>query len=163
MKKVFPILSFVVVLTLMVESCTKNKGLANIDTALLNEARAQGFIYYQNEALLPGVAPSPHGSFKLRVNSVAASVLDSLGELPVGTAFPEGSLIVKDIYENGKISLYSIMKKSASSSYSGNGWIWAEIKPDGKALVSAESRGKSCISCHSGTPNRDLVRTYDLH
>ncbi|MBL0054566.1 MAG: hypothetical protein IPP29_25345 [Bacteroidetes bacterium] len=40
---------------------------------------------------------------------------------------------------------------------------WAEFKPDGTVTYSAANKGSGCIGCHSGTPNRDLTRTFDLH
>ncbi len=163
MKLTFAIAVLALLSLLIAEGCTKNKGFGRLDKDLLQEATSGNYTYYQNGALLPGVAPSPHGSFKLRVNDIAASVLDSAGELPVGVSFPKGSVLVKDIYTNGELVLYSIMKKDPSNTYAGKNWVWAEIKPDGTTPESAEKKGSACINCHSGTPNRDLVRTYDLH
>ena len=163
MKPVCCMLFLAVFSLIVAESCTKNKGTGQLDKKLLDEAMLGGFEYYQSGALLSGAAPSPHGSFKLRFNKVAAAVLDSSGELPVGESFPEGSFLVKEVYENGGLNLYSIMKKSSADPQSANGWIWAEIKPNGEAAVGAEYRGRSCITCHSGSPNRDMVRTFDLH
>jgi hypothetical protein len=139
-------------------------GLA-ADKMLFSEAKAGDLVYYVNT---PGItAPagdSPHGDFRVRFNSIAAAALDTItGELPVGASFPEGSLIVKDVYEGGNLSLYAIMKKAASDPFNDGGWIWAEIRPDGGVRYSASKKGNDCVGCHSSGTNRDLVRVFDLH
>jgi hypothetical protein len=55
------------------------------------------------------------------------------------------------------------MKKDPSNGNAGSGWVWAEFKTDGSASFSTGKKGDGCISCHSGLPNRDLTRTFDLH
>ena len=55
------------------------------------------------------------------------------------------------------------MKKDPSSSVSGSGYQWAEFKTDGTTSYSTAKKGDACISCHSGSSNRDLVRSFDLH
>jgi len=59
--------------------------------------------------------------------------------------------------------LYAVMKKDPSNGNAGNGWIWAEFETNGTVKTSVSAKGSACISCHSGTPNRDLIRTFDLH
>lgn len=135
------------------------------DMMLFNEARATDLVYYVNT---PGItAPaseSPHGSFRVRFNSIAAAALDTItGELPEGGTFPEGSLIVKDVYEGGSLSLYAVMKKAAHDPLAGANWLWAEIHTDGAVAFSASKKGDGCISCHSSGQQRDLVRVFDLH
>jgi len=101
----------------------------------------------------------------VRFNAIAQAALDDTGKLPVGSSIPTGSIIVKEIYSsaNGSIDLYAIMKKDPSSSVSVSGYQWAEFKPDGSTFFSTKKKGNGCISCHSSSPNRDLVRTVDLH
>ena len=55
------------------------------------------------------------------------------------------------------------MKKDPSSPVSGSDYQWAEFKPDGSATFSTGKKGDGCIFCHSGSTNRDLVGTFDLH
>lgn len=165
---VAPILVIITSLILItLQSCKKDKEeepkITNIDPEIYSNATASGYVFYQNGDLLSGVSPSPHGAFKLRFNSIAAAALDSTGELPSGNTFPSGSIIVKDIYSGSTLTTYAVMKKDPSNEFSGNGWVWAEYKPDGTVLFTTANKGNGCISCHSGTPNRDLTRTFDLH
>lgn len=114
---------------------------------------------YNNPALFRQPAGnSPHGLFKVRFNKKAQDALVG-GKLPVNGTFPDSSLIVKDIYDgiNGNITLYAVMYK-----YKGV-WQWAEYKPDGTIAHSIFGSVGVCTSCHSNTPNRDLVRVFDLH
>jgi hypothetical protein len=161
-KKSLVLLSFVGII-LLYQACRNDKVETNLVNELYEESTATGLSYFKNASLLAGVSPSPHGSFKLKFNAIAQAALDSTGELPVGKTFPEGSLIVKDIYSGSTLSLIAIMKKDASSDYAGNGWVWVEFKPDGETEYSIEKKGEACTGCHSGTPNRDLTRTFDLH
>ena len=135
----------------------------NTDQSLFGEVEATGFEYFQNASLLSPAPESPHGLFKLRFNSIAASSFDNNGELPEAGKFKEGSLVVKEVYQNNSLAVYAVMKKAPSDDSAGNGWLWSEYALDGTPLYSIENEGKGCIDCHSDTPNRDLVSTFDLH
>lgn len=163
MKKIIYYSSIITLVIVFMQSCKKDKANTDADNQLYSESTAAGYTFYQSGALLPAASPSPHGSFKLRFNSTALAALDSTGELPSGASFPNGSIIVKDVYSGNNVSLYAVMKKDPSNSNAGNGWLWAEFNTDGSAAFSISKKGDGCISCHSGTPNRDLVRTFDLH
>ncbi len=124
-----------------------------------------GYTYYiGTPGITAGEGNSTHGFERVRLNSIAQTALDSLGKLP-GASFPAGSIIVKEIYPSatGSLSLYAVMKKDASNSSAGSGYLWAEFKPDGSTTFSISKKGDGCISCHSNSTNRDLVRTFDLH
>ena len=153
----------VAIYLLLVFSCKKDKTDTDADEALYNEVKASGYSYYQSGNILPGASSSPHGSFKLRFNSVAQTVLDSTGELPTGVSFPTGSIIVKEVYDGSSLHLYAVMKKDPSNENAGSGWLWAELNTDGSTEFSTGKKGDGCVSCHSNTPNRDLTRTFDLH
>ena len=155
----FAIASMIVI----IQSCKKDKTDTDADSALYSEVSAGGYTFYQNGTLLSGAAPSPHGSFKLRFNATAQAALDSTGELPAGNNFPNGSIIVKEIFSGSNINLIAVMKKDPSNGNAGSGWVWAEYNTDGSSAFSTGKKGDGCISCHSGNPNRDLVRTFDLH
>jgi hypothetical protein len=150
-------------LTMVLNSCGPNEDAKSLDDTLFEESTASGLTYYQNGNILDGKAPSPHGSFKLAYNDVAAAALDSEGELPVGASFPKGSLLVKEVYKDGQLDLIVPMKKDAGSEFAGGDWLWGEYGTDGSVVYSVGEKGKSCTGCHGGSPNRDLVRTYDLH
>jgi len=150
-------------LTMVLNSCGPNEDAQSLDDTLFEESTANGLSYYKNGDILEAKAPSPHGSFKLAYNDVAAQALDSEGELPVGASFPKGSLLVKEVYKDGQVTLIVPMKKDENNDFAGDGWLWGEYGPDGSVVYSVGEKGKSCTGCHGGSPNRDLVRTYDLH
>ncbi|MBI4945190.1 MAG: cytochrome P460 family protein [Bacteroidetes bacterium] len=140
-------------------SCKKKK----LNENLYEEAKASGLVLYQNkDSILSPAGSSPHGPFKLKFNSTAASQFGSDGKFPVGGAFTNGSLIVKEVYSGGQLSLYAVMKKD-DSKFSADGWLWAEYEPDGKTTYSVGEKGKSCTSCHATNPNRDLIKSFDLY
>ncbi len=163
MRKSIFVISFFAAAIVILQSCEKDKTDPDADNKMYSEITASGFTYYQSGNILSAASPSPHGSFKLRFNSTAAAALDSTGELPAGNTFPNGSVIVKDIYNGTDLKLYAVMKKDPGSSNSGSGWLWAEFNTDGSTVFSTGKKGDGCISCHSGSPNRDLSRTFDLH
>jgi hypothetical protein len=168
MKKLTILLSLGIYMIAAVVSCTSDHSEPDpddetTDAQLFAEISASGYTYYQNGNILAAASASPHGSFKLRVNSIAAAVLDANGELPAGSSFPTGSIVVKEVYSGSTLTLYAVMKKVPTNKNAGSGWIWAEVKTDGNYVYSTMSKGDQCVSCHSASQNRDLVRTYDLH
>lgn len=153
---------FITLVTILV-SCTKKVGinpeLAYSDQAMFDSITAPGFTYYKNDpnTFLPGTN-GPHGPYKLRFNKIGYNALTDNGKLPTGSAMPNGSLIVKDIYDaNNAIKLYAFMYKR-----SGN-WIWGEIQPDKEVYYSVYKNPSTCTNCHSQTGNRDLVTTFNFH
>lgn len=142
--------------------CTKKQGknpaLAFTDASLRDSCAQTYHRYYKNDAvaLLSGVH-GPHGTFKLRFNSVAYNALTDNGKLPAGGTFPEGSLIVKDIYSGSDIVLYALMYKKAGS------WLWSEVRPDGEVLYSVNANPGTCIGCHSQSGNRDLAVSFAFY
>jgi Cytochrome P460 len=135
----------------------------NTSESLFTELNAGGYQYYQNGGTLSPASASTHGSFRLRFNGIAASSLDNSGELPLGNTFKDGSILVKEVYRNNILSLYAIMKKAPLDPTAANGWLWAEYALDGTAVYSISQKGAGCTNCHSETPNRDFVRTFDFH
>lgn len=147
----------------MITACTNDKISVDEDAVLFGDVMSGGYHYYQTGNLLSGISPSPHGSFKLRFNETAFAVLDSTGELPSGSRFPVGSVIVKEVYSGNNNSLYAVIKKEPSNSLAKDGWLWAELNTDGSTHYSAGNKGSGCSGCHGGAPNRDFIRTFDLH
>ncbi len=147
------------IIFLAFSSCSKEK----ISSNLYEESIASDLVFYQNtDVILSPAGSSPHGPFKLKFNEKAKSQLGSDGKLPDGATFKNGSLIVKEIYSGSTLQLIAVMKKN-DSKYSGEGWLWAEYKPDGTAVYNISDKGKSCIACHSASINRDLTNSFDLH
>ncbi|HSH67898.1 MAG TPA: cytochrome P460 family protein [Bacteroidia bacterium] len=163
MKNLTTCIFLLLMVFIILNACKKDKMDKNSDVQLYTEITQSGFTYFQNGNLLNGVSPSPHGAFKLRFNSIAFAALDSAGKLPVGSMFPAGSILVKEVYTGNTLSLYVVMKKDPSNENAGNDWVWAEFNTDGSVDFSVTKKGDACIGCHSGSPNRDLTRTFDLH
>lgn len=131
---------------------------------LFDETKGGNLVFYQNkDSILTPAGGSPHGNFKLKFNNTAAEQFGNDGKLPVGKTFPDGSLIVKEIYSGETLTLYAVMKKDSKSKFAGNGWLWAEYEPGGNTKFSIGKKGEGCISCHSSTPNRDLTKSFDFH
>ncbi|CAN5622079.1 hypothetical protein BH11BAC1_BH11BAC1_13030 [soil metagenome] len=167
MNKYISFTTILLILIVVSQSCKKkDEENSGNDAALFDLARQSGYTYYVGTpGITAGVGNSPHGFERVRFNATAQAALDTTGKLPAGSSFPTGSVIVKEIYTSatGSINLYAVMKKDPSSSVSGSGYEWAEFKTDGTASFSTEKKGDGCISCHSGSLNRDLARTFDLH
>jgi hypothetical protein len=155
-------LSLIIAILIALVCCTKKQGknpaLAFTDMALLDSCKNQDHRYYQNNgAILLSGASGPHGTFKLRFNSVAFKALTNNGKLPVEGSFPEGSLVIKDVYNGNDISVYAFMYKRSGS------WLWAEVKPDKQVLYSVNKNPSGCTGCHSQTGNRDLVVSFNFY
>lgn len=101
---------------------------------------------------------------RVSMNATAFGGLQN-GMLPVGGAFPDGSIIVKEIRTNGQTTLYAVLYKDRGNAMAetGSGWLWAEYFPDGRVAFSVTTRGSGCISCHSREqgPQHDFVRTFE--
>ena len=153
-------------LQLVLGSCKHEVDGAPFDAQLFQDAVAGGSVYYVGTPTITGGAGnSPHGFMRIRFDSIAYAALDTTGVLPIDQLFPNGSIIVKEVYTSatGSLDHYTVMKKDLGSPVEGSGWVWGEYLPDGTVKYSALERGAACISCHSQAPNRDLVRAFDLH
>ena len=151
-------------LVIVVQSCKKDDvSSVDEDATFFQEYKNSSLTIFRESDTLVGVAPSPHGSFRLYFNATAQAALGSDGNLPVGETFPEGSMIVKEIFSNGKPSLLALMKKDANNTLSASGWLWSEYGLDGSVVYSLGKKGAGCTGCHSGGTHRDLVKTFDLH
>lgn len=154
---------FLVSLSLGLSNCKK---ATEEDKVLFEKAKnTTGFTYYKNDnSILPSSNPSAHNPyFRVRFNDIAQSALGPDGKLPVDSVFPEGSIIVKELYntQNGPLMLYAIMEKNSGNEQAGVNWLWAEYKADGKLGHSVNEKGDGCISCHS-VNQRDYSRIFDL-
>jgi hypothetical protein len=99
---------------------------------------------------------------RVSMNETAFGALVT-GKLPDGATFRDGSVIVKEIVEGGRTSLLAVMYRDRLNPLAGEGWLWAEYKPDGTVMVSLHDRGAGCTACHSRAqgPLHDLVRTFE--
>lgn len=99
---------------------------------------------------------------RVSMNATAAGALQN-GKLPAGATFPDGSIIFKEVLTGGSANLYAIMYKDRANPRAGNGWLWAEHRPDGGVVFSMTNQGIGCTSCHSleQGPRNDFVRIFE--
>ncbi len=114
-------LIFVLLITVSsISSCKKDKAGKDIDTELYDMAKeTSGFVWYKNvDTLLPISAGSGHAYpfLRTRYNSIAASQLEANGKIKLTADFPEGSVIVKELYSTQtNLSRYAILYKKAEN------------------------------------------------
>lgn len=143
-------------------SCKHEENGDNTDADLLEIARnTDGYVWYkEDDMLLPRSAGSGHSQafLRTRFSPIAATVLDTNGKVLPDTTFPNGSVIVKELYENTTtLSLYALLYKKPDHPYAdASGWVWGYVKPNGDVQVSARERGAPCRSCHGQSGNIDL-------
>jgi len=121
-----------------------------------------GFTWYKNsDALLDKSAGSGHSQpfLRTRYNAKASSQLDANGKIPTGASFPEGSLIVKELYKNStSLEQYAILYKDSSNpNADAKGWVWGYLNADGSVVEPSANKGNACIMCHSQTGNIDYM------
>lgn len=156
------ILLFLITLTSLANfSCTKKK----TTEAIFDETTSNTLYFYKGkDSIYSPKGTSPHGYFKLKFNKTAFEALGADGKLPQGQTFPEGSLVVKEVYNsNNQMTLYAVMKKNRKSKFASHKWVWAEYAPNGDVVISISREGKDCVDCHTGGSPRDLVLSFDLH
>ena len=136
-----------------------------MDSFLFEKSRESGFSWYQqNDSIKRSANASAHSKyFRVRFNTVAQAALTNNGRLPQGATFPNGSLIVKELYDSATAPLkyLAMMYKDSSHALAVNGWVWLELKGDGGNYISATEKGAQCTGCHAAN-SRDQVRLFDL-
>lgn len=148
------------------------------DAELVALAAQSGYAFYRNSPDSLDFTPDGGGhggKIQVRFNAAAQPSLTDNGKLPVGARFPEGSVVVKDIYFPGSY-LLAVMLKRAGATNADSGWVWGEyiVRENGvvETAYSASEKGAVCTSCHSLTADsstvagdeghRDHVRTFGL-
>ena len=154
--------SFLVII-LTIHACKNENQAIGTDQELYEMAQStQGFRWFKNSnTLLAKSSGSGHSNpfLRTRYNAIAASKLDSTGKIQTGATFPEGALIVKELYDNSSsLGRYAILyKKSTHADADARGWVWGYINSDGSVAEGASKKGSACISCHSQTDNIDYM------
>ena len=100
---------------------------------------------------------------RVSVNATAAGALQN-GKLPSGAKFPDGSIIFKEVLTSGRLpSVSALMYKDGNNTQAGNGWLWAEYRPDGGVVFSIMNKGDACTGCHALAQGRqnDSVRIFE--
>ncbi len=139
--------------------------LLNTDSVLYAKSKEGSTFnwYLQNDSIKRSSPQSPHSKyFRVRFNSIALAALTDNGRLPQNGSFPQGSLIIKELYDSATAPLkfLAILYKDQSAREQANGWVWLEIKGNGEQYISSSEKGAQCVSCHS--TGRDQVRLFDL-
>jgi hypothetical protein len=124
-------------------------------------------IWYKfDDALLPRSSQSGHGEafLRTRYNAPAATVLDSMGKVIPGSTFPNGALIVKELWPDASgLGTYAVMlKRPTDRGADADGWVWGYIRSNGMVRESAIDQGAACRGCHSqsGHIDRTLMTKY---
>jgi hypothetical protein len=157
----------------MALSCRKDEApIANPEPEEITDANlyeavksSSGYSYYRNnDSIKASSKETAHGPwFRVRFNSIAKAALTDNGKLPAGKTFPEGSIVVKELFETqqGGLKYLAVMQKNTSNSQAGGTWLWGEYEGDGKVFYSISQKGGGCVGCHSNN-DRDKVRTFEL-
>lgn len=154
--------SILALLSLGLMACTHEPDVFDVDLELLERARGnEASVWYKSDdTLLPRSSGSGHSETYLRTrfNAVAATALDSITLIP-DTIFPNGSLIVKELWPDGNgIGTYAVMLKRPSDPAADvDGWVWGYIRSSGEVRTSAIARGADCRGCHAQGGNVDLT------
>jgi len=117
-------------------------------TGLPTLAEVEGYEQWFKMNVEP-VQGRTHGLANIYINQVRATIA------PQGTLsfpFPDGTVIVKDILEAGKIA---IMRKAAGIDPEHADWQWIEYQTDGTVV----SKDAGCWECHGLTKDTDWVYT----
>lgn len=136
--------------TVLAAACGDDQDPEGADD-LLSRMQAES---YQSWARAPGYAErrtssAPHGDeVEIFVNDVAEQALAGSGL----EAWPVGTIIAKDGYEDGELSLIAAMEKRE------DGWYWAEWDGAGDSIYSGKPA--ICIDCHA--TGDDYVRAFGL-
>ena len=156
-------LALAVLIISVTYSCKKKKQTSQSDIDLYELAKqTDGYVWYKKtDKLLDKSSGSGHSQplLRTRYNSIAATKLDSVGKIIAGSTFPEGSIIVKELYDNATtIGRYAILhKESSNSNADEKGWVWGYINADGSVAETSTNKGNACKSCHSQAGNIDYA------
>jgi hypothetical protein len=156
-------------ISVFIVACSKEEEKDDVDamsqTIFEDITSGKNYTFYKGDpSVVPSSPQSAHNAFfRVRFNSIASAALTDNGKLPTNGTFPEGSIIVKDLYDSqtGNIVLYSVLKKESANANSAKGWLWIEYDPAGKEIYKITNKGNGCVNCHS-TNHRDYVRLFDL-
>jgi|APTNR8051073442_1049403.scaffolds.fasta_scaffold36861_2 hypothetical protein len=163
-KQTIAVFMLLLVSALLLTQCKEENELTD-EVLFSQSATLKGFTFYKNNASV--MASSNQGGhnkpFRVRFNAIAQAALTDTGKLPVGGLFPEGSMIVKEVYDTTgtQLEVLAVLQKATTNANAGAGWLWAEYDPDGKVIFSINRKGDGCIACHS-VDARDKSRLFEL-
>jgi len=155
-------ISVIVLLAMLLLSrCGEEKSEA--DKFLYDMAKDYtGFNWYRKSSeLLERSEGSGHNFpyLRTRFNAEAFSQLNADGTVPDTLAFPVGSLIVKELFnDNRKLERYAMLYKDpANPDADAKGWVWGYIEKGGRVVTSSSDKGEGCSWCHEQNGNLDYL------
>jgi hypothetical protein len=128
------------------------------------QSAPSGWVFYRLRAdtLARGGNSAHPDRVRTRYNAKAASQLDAEGRVRSGAAFPDSSLIVKDVFTGSTRTVIAYLYKLRAASNAGpGGWVWSETGDDGTPFIPASEKGSRCAPCHA--PGIDYTRMNDVH
>jgi hypothetical protein len=159
----FALLSIFCLSLFTIYSCQKDDEAKGTDKELFDMAQSStSFTWYKNADSLLARSPGsghPQPFLRTRYNTIAATKLDSTGKIMPDAQFADGSLIVKELFENSTtIGRYAILYKQTNhADADANGWVWGYILANGSVVEPASKKGASCVGCHSQADNIDYM------
>lgn len=155
-------------LALSLAGCKHEPDTTPLDAELYQLAlNSSGHVWYKNsDELLPRSTGSGHSEafLRTRYNAIAATALDTLYRVVADTAFPPGSLIVKELWSDAStIGTYAILlKRPDAEAADADGWVWGYLRANGEVRAPAIDRGAACRTCHmqDGEIDATLMNQY---
>jgi hypothetical protein len=118
---------------------------------------------YREWRLWPGTermyeGTSPHGAYLTTfVNLVAYDAIRHQT-----APLPPGSIIVKENYgKDRKLKSVTVMQKILNYDQEHGDWFYLKFKPQ-EAVIQAEGKVESCMSCHAKAKDNDWLFTSDV-
>jgi hypothetical protein len=154
---------FLICLVIIMHSCKKDAEKKGTNADLYEMSiKTNGFTWYKkSDALLNKSIGSghPQAFLRTRYNAIAAAMLDSIGKVIPGSQFPEGSLVVKELFKDANtLERYAILyKQSNNHDADSRGWVWGYINVDKSVEFDADRKGSSCTGCHTQADNIDYM------
>ena len=147
---------------LAISSPSSSSSASVSDSSLSAESRDSAQLtFFPNtpqSAFNSGISDKAHGSsILMKVNSTGKASINTATKSLLSGTFSEGSLVVKEIYSSGTLSLIAVMKKKNESP--GGNWLWGEYSPSGTTVYSVNNNGSGCTGCHS--KGKDYVRIFE--
>lgn len=147
----------------LMNSCKKDVALSEIDEELFNMARnTVNFTLFKNSTDLLNMSDGNAHTYpylRTRYNDIASTQLDTTSRISENALFPEGSIIVKELYSNTTtIARYAVLYKNSSNvNADARGWVWGYINANGTVAETATNKGSACNGCHSQSGNIDYM------
>lgn len=148
----------------LIISCKESEDeKALTDQEIIEEISESGYIYYSTDTLSGMGAHVPF--LMVRFNPTAQGVLNQDNKIEPGQSFPEGSIIVKEMFsaKGGNLLRQYVMMKKPNDPNAALNWIWSTYSANNTVEFSVNRKGVGCFECHSIPPHRDGVKLFDIH